>query len=141
MTASEFTFLALGLVLGVASGAALIEVLRSRPPAPREVRVTVAPNAIQARLPSTLADPSASLDRRPPPAGRAIAAGTTTRRIPSRHRADAGASDPLAATVLMARGGAATAASARRSRRERRRHRRAAGLERLFRFASTPSGP
>ena len=30
MTASEFAFLALGLVLGVASGAALIEVLRAR---------------------------------------------------------------------------------------------------------------
>lgn len=58
MTASEFAFLALGLVLGVASGAALIEVLRARPPASREVRVTVAPNAIHARLASTLADPN-----------------------------------------------------------------------------------
>ena len=57
MTASEFAFLALGLVLGVASGAALIEVLRARPPVAREVRVTVAPNAIHARLAATLADP------------------------------------------------------------------------------------
>jgi hypothetical protein len=57
LTASEFAFLALGLVLGVASGAALIEVLRARPPAAREVRVTVAPNAIHARLAATLADP------------------------------------------------------------------------------------
>ena len=57
MTASEFAFLALGLVLGVASGAALIEVLRARPPVARQIRVTVAPNAIQSRMASTLADP------------------------------------------------------------------------------------
>ena len=55
MTASEFAFLALGLVLGVAVGAALVEVARSRPSAPREVRVTVAPNSIRSRA-STLAD-------------------------------------------------------------------------------------
>ena len=55
MTASEFAFLALGLVLGAASGAALVEVLRSRPPARREVRVTVAPNSIPRRA-STLTD-------------------------------------------------------------------------------------
>ena len=58
MTASEFAFLAIGLVLGIASGAALIEVVRARPSAGREVRVTVAPNAIQGRLAATLADPS-----------------------------------------------------------------------------------
>lgn len=56
MTASEFTFLALGLVLGLAAGVALIEVLRSRPPAPREVRVTVAADAIPRRRSATLAD-------------------------------------------------------------------------------------
>ena len=56
MTASEFVFLALGLVLGVAAGAALIEILRSRPPAPREVRVTVAPDSVPRRRSSTLAD-------------------------------------------------------------------------------------
>jgi hypothetical protein len=55
VTASEFAFLALGLVLGVAAGAALVEVARSRPAAPREVRVTVAPNSIRSRS-STLAD-------------------------------------------------------------------------------------
>jgi hypothetical protein len=55
VTASEFAFLALGLVLGVASGAALVEVLRSRPPSRREIRVTVAPNSIPRRA-STLAD-------------------------------------------------------------------------------------
>ncbi len=57
MTASEFAFLALGLVLGVASGAALIEVLRARPPVVRAIRVTVAPNAIQSRMSATLSDP------------------------------------------------------------------------------------
>jgi hypothetical protein len=57
LTASEFAFLALGLVLGIASGAALIEVFRARPPGSRSVRVTVAPNAIQSRLASTLAAP------------------------------------------------------------------------------------
>jgi hypothetical protein len=54
VTASEFAFLALGLVLGVASGAALSMVLRARPPAPREVRVTVETDAIPRRPPATL---------------------------------------------------------------------------------------
>jgi hypothetical protein len=45
VTASEFAFLAIGLVLGVAAGAALVEVARSRPAARPEVRVTVAPHA------------------------------------------------------------------------------------------------
>jgi hypothetical protein len=55
VTASEFAFLALGLALGAASGAALLEVLRSRPPSRREVRVTVAPNSIPRRS-ATLAE-------------------------------------------------------------------------------------
>lgn len=54
MTASEFAFLALGLILGVASGAALIVILRSRPPTPREVRLTVTPDSIPRRA-TTLA--------------------------------------------------------------------------------------
>lgn len=56
MSATEFAFLALGLLLGTATGAALVVVLRARPPAPREVRVTVAPPAL-ARPASTLAHP------------------------------------------------------------------------------------
>ena len=55
MTASEFSFLALGLILGAISGAALVELIRARPPTPREVRVTVAHDAIPRRA-STLAD-------------------------------------------------------------------------------------
>ena len=56
MTASEFAFLAIGLIVGVACGAALIQVLRSRPPSPRRVQVTVSPNSIPSRRASTLAD-------------------------------------------------------------------------------------
>lgn len=55
MTAAEFAFLALGLILGVAVGAAVVEFLRARPPAPREVRVTVAQDAIPRRA-ATLSD-------------------------------------------------------------------------------------
>jgi hypothetical protein len=55
VTASEFSFLALGLVLGVVTGAALVELVRARPPAPREVKLTVAHDAIPRRA-STLAD-------------------------------------------------------------------------------------
>lgn len=49
-------FLAFGLVLGVASGVALIEVLRARPPARREIRLTVSQDAIPRRRATTLAD-------------------------------------------------------------------------------------
>lgn len=66
MTASEFAFLALGLVLGVASGAALSIVIRARPPAPREVRVTVSPDAVPRRAGTTLSGMGAAL--RPDPA-------------------------------------------------------------------------
>jgi hypothetical protein len=55
VTASEFSFLALGLVLGLVSGAAIVEFVRARPPAPREVRLTVAHDAVPRRS-STLAD-------------------------------------------------------------------------------------
>jgi hypothetical protein len=56
VTASEFAFLAMGLVLGVAAGAALIEVVRARPAAPREVRVTMTADAIPRRRAATLAN-------------------------------------------------------------------------------------
>jgi hypothetical protein len=69
LTASEAAFLIFGLVLGVASGAALIEVLRARPPASRHIRVTVAPNAIQGRLAATLSEPPTAPDVHGPAAG------------------------------------------------------------------------
>ena len=56
MTGSEFAFLAMGLILGVAAGAALIVVLRSRPTTTREVRITVAPDAVPRRRAATLAN-------------------------------------------------------------------------------------
>jgi len=58
LTASEFAFLALGLVLGVATGSALVEFLRARPPVAREVRLTVATDAVPRRRAATLADRS-----------------------------------------------------------------------------------
>ncbi len=94
MTASEFVFLALGLVLGVAAGAALVEILRARPPAPREVRVTVAPDAVPRRRSTTLADDAfagiaAAEPARGGPADRrgdaiAVAPGVMERRTPVR---------------------------------------------------------
>ena len=55
MTASEFSFLALGLVLGLVTGAALVELFRARPASSHEVRLTVAHDAIPRRS-ATLAD-------------------------------------------------------------------------------------
>ena len=56
MTASEFAFLAVGLVLGIATGAALVDLSRGRPSNSREVRVTVAPGSVPARRSATLAE-------------------------------------------------------------------------------------
>ena len=55
MTGSEFVFLAFGLILGIAAGAALIEFIRARPPA-REVRLPVAPDAAPRRRAANLAN-------------------------------------------------------------------------------------
>lgn len=55
MIASEFAFLALGLVLGAASGAAIVIVLRSRPATP-EVRVTVSHDAVPRRAATLSSD-------------------------------------------------------------------------------------
>lgn len=55
MTASEFAFLALGLVLGIASGAAIVVVLGSRSPA-REVRLTVERDAVPRRAATLSSD-------------------------------------------------------------------------------------
>jgi hypothetical protein len=69
VSASEFAFLAFGLLLGMAVGAAMIEVARSRPPARREVRVTVAPNSIPARRAATLAEGTSTTDSFAPARG------------------------------------------------------------------------
>jgi hypothetical protein len=54
---SEIAFLAFGLVLGAALGAALVHASRSRLAPRREVRLTITPNAIPARRAHTLAVP------------------------------------------------------------------------------------
>ncbi|MEO8228906.1 MAG: hypothetical protein ABI628_03990 [Chloroflexota bacterium] len=89
MTASEFAFLALGLVLGVASGAALSIVLRARQPAPREVRVTVSADAIPRRgatLSGLMAPGAASMSiaARGGPADPAVLGTTVEDRTPVR---------------------------------------------------------
>jgi hypothetical protein len=55
VSGTEFTFLALGLVLGIAVGAAVAVILRARPAPRREVRVTVRRDAIAPRPSVTLA--------------------------------------------------------------------------------------
>lgn len=55
MSPPEIAFLALGLIVGAATGAAIVEALRTRPIPRREVRLTVSPNSILPRRPSTLA--------------------------------------------------------------------------------------
>lgn len=79
MSADELAFLTLGLALGIAVGAALVEVVRSRPRQAGEVRVTVSHDAVPVRA-ATLAGtvPPAAVgpatmgpgDRRMPPARR-----------------------------------------------------------------------
>ena len=93
MTASEFAFLALGLVLGVLSGAAVSIVVRARPPAPREVRVTMSPDAIPRRAAtlSGLMPPGAlsmSVAARGGPADPAILGTTVEDRTPVRSDVD-----------------------------------------------------
>ena len=56
MTATEIAFLAIGLILGIAAGAALIATLRSRTPSTHDVRITVAPDAVPRRRAATLAN-------------------------------------------------------------------------------------
>ncbi len=55
MSPSEIAFLALGIVLGAAIGAAIVEAVRSRPAPRREVRVTISPNSVLPRRSTTLA--------------------------------------------------------------------------------------
>lgn len=55
MSPSEFAFLALGLVLGIATGAAIVVILGSRPPT-HEIRLTVTRDAIPRRASTLAAD-------------------------------------------------------------------------------------
>jgi hypothetical protein len=55
---SEIAFLAIGLIIGAAVGAALAEVLRARPAPRGQVRVTISPNSLGPRRSTTLSDAS-----------------------------------------------------------------------------------
>ncbi|HEX7221631.1 MAG TPA: hypothetical protein VF231_00150, partial [Candidatus Limnocylindrales bacterium] len=81
MTAGEFAFLAIGLVLGVGVGSAAVQVLRARAPS-HQVRVTVAPNSIPSRRASTLAE-AAPASEAPGPARGGPADRRNADRIPS----------------------------------------------------------
>jgi hypothetical protein len=113
VTASEFSFLALGLILGVVSGAALVEFVRARPRSPHEVRVTVSHDAIPRRA-STLAD-DAFISIGPEPArggpadrrliGTPMPAGTSERRTAVRYTPGSRALTPsMAGAVPIAAG-------------------------------------
>lgn len=104
MTAGELVFLVLGLGLGIVSGAAIVEVMRTRPPVPRQVRVTVQADAVPRRRPSTLAidafTMSGSETARGGPADRRIGevpvpAGGLERRTTVRSGSDAPVFPPL----------------------------------------------
>jgi hypothetical protein len=78
VSASEFAFLALGLLLGAASGVALGVVFRSRPPR-REIRLTVTHAAVPTRA-STLSDDAFGSSHAEPAPG-----GPADRRQVDRH--------------------------------------------------------
>jgi hypothetical protein len=68
VTASELTFLTLGLLLGAATGAALIVVLGNRPPR-REIRVTVTRDALPRRSETLSHDAFVTSRAEPAPGG------------------------------------------------------------------------
>ena len=68
MTASELAFLALGLVLGAATGAALIVVVRTRTPR-REIRVTVTRDVLPRRSETLSQDAFVTQPAEPAPGG------------------------------------------------------------------------
>lgn len=68
MTASELAFLGLGLVLGAATGAALIVVFGSRAPS-REIRVTVTRDALRRRSETLSQDAFVTQPAEPAPGG------------------------------------------------------------------------
>jgi hypothetical protein len=67
VSSSEIAFLALGLIIGGALGAAFLAAVYSRLAPRREVRITIAPNSIAARRAVTLSDPTAAPSRPSPP--------------------------------------------------------------------------
>jgi hypothetical protein len=97
VTAGEFAFLAIGLLLGVGVGAGIVEVLRSRPPAPRQIRVTISPDSVPTRAPTLAADPFEPGQAGPAPYG------PGDRRLADRPSADASPSGtPVHGTLAKA---------------------------------------
>ena len=88
MVASDLGFLALGGILGLLAGAALLAVLRTRPPAPRQIRLTVTPGSVPIRPSRTTldGDPFA-----PEPGWMALGGPAGTRRL---------GTEPATATAL-----------------------------------------
>lgn len=68
MSGTEFAFLALGLVLGAAAGAAVVFVYRSRPPS-REVRLTVTHDAVPRRATTLSSEAMVARPGEPAPGG------------------------------------------------------------------------
>lgn len=68
MSGSEFAFLALGLMLGAATGAAVVFTIRSRPPS-REVRLTVTHDAVPRRASTLSSSPIRARADEPAPGG------------------------------------------------------------------------
>jgi hypothetical protein len=68
VTASELAYLALGLLLGIAAGAAMLMTVRSRPPT-HEIRVTLARDAIPRRASTLATDVLHGVARGPAPGG------------------------------------------------------------------------
>ena len=103
MSSSEIAFLALGLVLGGALGAAFLAAVRSRPARRREIRITIAPNSIGARRAVTLADPIAARDRPSPPGSPDDAAWPDRSAATPRIAAAVRAETPIPASPLRTR--------------------------------------
>ncbi len=76
MIASELAFLALGAILGLVTGAALVEVFRGRSHARHVVRVTVTADAVPRRRAATLSDDAFAMASGEPARG-----GPADRRI------------------------------------------------------------
>ena len=83
MSQSEIVFLALGLILGVAAGAAILAVVRGRLAPGGAVRLTISPNAIPARRPSTLASAGGVTGSRPVPGSPEDGAWTDDEAVPA----------------------------------------------------------
>lgn len=77
MVASDLGFLALGGILGLLAGAALLAILRTRPPAPRQIRLTVTPGSVPIRPSRTTLDGDPFI---PEPGWRALSRVAGTRR-------------------------------------------------------------